>query len=292
MAARLARQVASEAVHDVRRTEARERKGSAEAAVLKGSCWALLKAPERLRDEERVHLTVLARRLDGATAQCQTPVQSCAIMTRITRQQSLRLPTWGGMRAGAGRKPAEGRREGLRHDRRERFRASQPLHVSMRFAPHVWNLRSERSFRIVDAALRGVRARQAFRVVHFSVLGNHMHVVAEADGVTALASGMRALSIRLARGLNRMMGRRGPVLASRYHAHVLRTPAEVRNAVRYVLHNFARHAARRGEPVSPRFVDRFSSAAGAGPRRAQLALFDEPATRSAETWLLRTARVG
>lgn len=52
--------LASEAVHDVRRTEARERKGSAEAAVLKGSRWALLKAPEHLRDEERVHLSAVA----------------------------------------------------------------------------------------------------------------------------------------------------------------------------------------------------------------------------------------
>jgi len=52
--------LASEAVHDVRRTEARERKGTAEAAVLKGSRWALLKAPENLRDEERVHLSAVA----------------------------------------------------------------------------------------------------------------------------------------------------------------------------------------------------------------------------------------
>ena len=52
--------LASEAVHDVRRTEARERKGSAEAAVLKGSRWVLLKAPENLRDEERVHLSAVA----------------------------------------------------------------------------------------------------------------------------------------------------------------------------------------------------------------------------------------
>ena len=52
--------LASEAVHDVRRTEARERKGTAEAAVLKGSRWALLKAPENLRDEERVRLSAVA----------------------------------------------------------------------------------------------------------------------------------------------------------------------------------------------------------------------------------------
>lgn len=211
-------------------------------------------------------------------------------MSRRPRQQSLELRTWGGRRRNAGRKSAG--REGIRHDRRERFRSHQPVHVSMRLAPHVWNLRSERSFRIVDAALRGVRARADFRVVDFSVQGNHLHLVTEADGAEALANGVRALSIRLARRLNRMMGRRGPVFASRYHAHVLRTPAEARNAVRYVLGNYASHAARRGERVSPRFVDRYSSASGAAPRRAQLELFEEPATRPAETWLLRTAREG
>ncbi len=52
--------LANEAVHGVRRTEARERKGSAEAAVLKGSRWALLKAPENLRSEERVRLSAVA----------------------------------------------------------------------------------------------------------------------------------------------------------------------------------------------------------------------------------------
>jgi transposase len=52
--------LASEAVHDVRRTEARERKGTAEAAVLKGSRWALLKAPENLCAEEHVRLSAVA----------------------------------------------------------------------------------------------------------------------------------------------------------------------------------------------------------------------------------------
>ncbi len=52
--------LANEAVHDVRRTEARERRGTAEAAVLKGSRWALLKAPESLRAEEHVRLSAVA----------------------------------------------------------------------------------------------------------------------------------------------------------------------------------------------------------------------------------------
>lgn len=53
--------LANEAVHNVRRTESRERKGSEGAQVLKGSRWALLKAPENLRPEEKLRLSEVAR---------------------------------------------------------------------------------------------------------------------------------------------------------------------------------------------------------------------------------------
>jgi hypothetical protein len=131
------------------------------------------------------------------------------------------------------------------------------------------------------------------RIVHFTVLGNHLHLIVEADGTRAFALGIRALSIRLARRLNEMMGRSGPVFPDRYHAHVLRTPAEVRNAVRYVLGNFESHAVRRGERASTKgWVDPFSSAALKVPREAQGSLFVEPATATATTWLLRRAATG
>ena len=51
----------NEAVHQVRRSEARDRKGTDEAAVLKGSRWALLRAPENLRAEEKVRLSAVAQ---------------------------------------------------------------------------------------------------------------------------------------------------------------------------------------------------------------------------------------
>ena len=128
------------------------------------------------------------------------------------------------------------------------------------------------------------------RIALLSVRGFGASGIVEADGAGSLASGMRGLSIRLARGLNRMMGRKGPVLEDRYHAHVLRTPAEVRNALRYVLGNFESHAERRGEPRSTKgWVDPYSSAAARAPREAQRSLFLEPATSGAEGWLLRHA---
>jgi len=53
--------LASDAVSEVRREESRAVAGTPEAAVLKGTRWALLKAPEKLRPDERLKLSVVAR---------------------------------------------------------------------------------------------------------------------------------------------------------------------------------------------------------------------------------------
>lgn len=208
---------------------------------------------------------------------------------RIAKQRAFEFRTWGGVRRGAGPK-RRGPRPAAPHRARAELRPYEPVHVTLRFLEHVWNLRSHRSFAVIDRAMTAARRRTDFRIVHFSVQGNHLHLVVEAGGSRALASGVRALSIRIARGLNAMMRRKGPVFGDRYDAHVLRTPAEVRNAVRYVLGNFASHAARRDEPVRPGFVDPFSSTTAMTPTGAQTSLWPEPPTRAAQTWLLRTAR--
>lgn len=203
-------------------------------------------------------------------------------------QTAFEFKAWGGRRAGAGRKATRAR-PALPHRPREEFRPYQPLHVTVRMAPWVWNLRSQRSFAVIHGALREVRGRADVRVVEYAILGNHLHAIVEARGRRALSVVMRALSIRLARRLNAMMRRRGRVLEGRYHVHVLRTPAEVANALRYVRDNFASHAARRGEVLPEAWVDPYSSAGGAAPRVGQQMLWAEPVTRGAETWLLRAA---
>jgi hypothetical protein len=55
---------------------------------------------------------------------------------------------------------------------------------------------------------------------------------------------MKSVGARLARAVNRVADRSGAVLADRYHFRPLRTPREVRNALRYVLLNARRHAAK------------------------------------------------
>src|SRR5207245_318842 len=121
--------------------------------------------------------------------------------------------------------------------------------------------RSRRAFRALEKAFREGCNRFGFRVTHFSVQGNHVHLMVEAEDKHSLARGMQGLAIRMAKALNRLMERKGKAFSDRYHAHVLRTQREVRNALAYVLGNFARHAAEWGRKVTEGAVDAFSSAA-------------------------------
>jgi hypothetical protein len=80
-----------------------------------------------------------------------------------------------------------------------------------------------------------------FRVIHFSVQSNHMHLIVEAHDERALSLGMQSLGHRMAHAVHRALGIGGRVFADRYHAHALLTPREVRVALVYVLQNWAKH---------------------------------------------------
>ncbi len=181
----------------------------------------------------------------------------------------------GGARPGAGRPRLH--HEGIAHRRRPSISPRLPVRVTLRMAERVFNLRSQRSFRVVERALFATTQRRDARIVHFSVQGNHLHLLVEADDRRALSSAMRSLGIRIGLGMNLVMRSSGRVVAHRYHARALRTPTEVYRALAYVRHNRAVHAARRGEAPRPS-VDAYSSDA------ATLS-FTPPAPK---TWLLST----
>ena len=170
----------------------------------------------------------------------------------------MKLPTHGGKRPRAGRKPAQPGRPRLRHGARPRTAARFPVHVTKRVRPEVTRLRR---FELCDvlrrAFVHGCRLGE-FRICQFSIQGNHIHLICEARDNAALARGIQAWSVRVARGLNRYLGRRGSVFADRYHVRLLRTPTQTRHALCYVLQNARRH----GERIDPRFggMDPFSSA--------------------------------
>jgi putative transposase len=172
------------------------------------------------------------------------------------RQLALPFPNrWGGARPNAGRKP--GARRSTPHRARPAHRRSEPVHVTLRsrLAP----LRSQFLFPVVRLALSRASRRAAgrFRVVHFSVQRDHVHLIVEAADERALSQGMRSVVIRIARYVNDVLSRRGALWAERWHGRALRSPREVRHALVYVLANFRKHATR---PLQSG-IDPFSSAA-------------------------------
>jgi REP element-mobilizing transposase RayT len=164
--------------------------------------------------------------------------------------------TWGGARPNSGRKPT-GDQAGVSHLRRPEISPRHPVHVTLRMASGCGNLRSGPALLALQGAFEDGRDRFGFRLVHYLIQDNHLHFIVEAASKESLARGMKGLKVRIARALNRLLGRTGTVFADRYHAHVLRTPQEVAQAVRYVLGDSALEASRSGEQTA----DPFSSGA-------------------------------
>ena len=111
----------------------------------------------------------------------------------------------------------------------------------------------------IEDAIRAGSDRFGFRVTQHSAQGNHLHLVVEAEDESALSRGMQGLAIRIARAINKALGRRGPAFEDRFHSRDLGTPTEVRSALVYVLNNAKHHAAERGRAWPARRIDPCSS---------------------------------
>ena len=111
-------------------------------------------------------------------------------MARSPRQHALRFRTWGGHRAGAGRKPG-GSPAGVPHRPRPIHDHRHPVHVTMRAVRGLPWLRTRRVFRAVRDAL-ALSSHSRFRVVHFTVQTNHLHLLIEADESRAVTRDARA----------------------------------------------------------------------------------------------------
>jgi REP element-mobilizing transposase RayT len=152
-----------------------------------------------------------------------------------------------------------------------------PYHLVWHAAGDLASLRGKKLFRQIRESFLRCHEKEGFRIVHFSVQGNHVHALGEAATVARLSRGMQGLGVSLARRINRARGRRGHVFDDRFYARALRTPREVANARDYVLRNGGVHDRRLGIGLPEPGLDPFSSAALPG----------EPALTSPPlTWLL------
>lgn len=80
------------------------------------------------------------------------------------------------------------------------------MHITLRRAKGLPGFRSERLHALLKRAIRDTR-REGFRITHYSVQADHLHIVVEADTPTTLTSGMRSFAVRVAMRVNsRILG--------------------------------------------------------------------------------------
>src|SRR5215510_6104710 len=180
-------------------------------------------------------------------------------MEKRNKQQDLVFRSHGGKREGAGRPAAK--RPAVHHVRRPTVPKRGTAHVTLRVRRDVPSLRSRRFIRDFQSRMSAGCERGEFRVCHFSIQRDHVHLVVEAAGKEALGRGMKSVGIRLAKAVNRVFRRKGPVLFGRYHLRVLRTPREVRHVLAYVLLNARKHWRQRNGSAPPIVLDIASSGA-------------------------------
>jgi len=214
---------------------------------------------------------------------------------RSGEQLCLVFPNgWGGRRKGAGRKRVRARSPS--HRVRPAHRAAEPVHVTLRVA--IRSLRAQFVYPTVASIIRDTnRAReQTFRITHYSVQEDHLHLIVEADSTHSLTSGMRSLSARLVKRVNRLLFRRGQLLRDRWHGRALSTPRAVRQALVYVLANFKKHGSATSslDPCSSApFFPHFAEYPRAPPFLMDPTLVPhairslEPPIAHAASWLLR-----
>lgn len=174
-------------------------------------------------------------------------------------------PKRGGKRRGAGR-PAKGERAGESHKARPEFLARHPVHVVLRVEQAVGALRRRVVYQAIRQATRVAARRDDVRIVHVSIQRTHLHLLVEASGKHALATGMQGFQISAAKRLNAAISkgrpgprRRGRVFADRYHAEVITSPTQAHHTLSYVINNWRKHHEDRGEARSWSF-DRYSTA--------------------------------
>jgi REP element-mobilizing transposase RayT len=188
---------------------------------------------------------------------------------------------WGGRRKGSGRKP-RGERAGVSHKKKGALSARHAVHVTMRLRSGLPSLRRWREYEVLLGAFRSGCERFGFRLVHYAVLGNHLHLMTEGEDRRGHSRGVQGLAIRIAKRLNRLWGRKGKVFLERFHGRVLRTPREVRAALAYLMHNARRHGYR----VAAEGPDPYSSGRWFDGWRGWSV--DRPPTLArAKSWLVR-----
>ena len=103
---------------------------------------------------------------------------------------------------------APAKRSYVPHRRRPKV-SNDALHVTVHAIEGLPNLRDEQAHARIVEAIRMAQERFGCRVIEYSVLSNHLHLIVEARNESKLAQAMKGLLVRIVRALNRLWKRKG-----------------------------------------------------------------------------------
>lgn len=139
---------------------------------------------------------------------------------------------------GAGR-PAKNDR-GIRHIARDEFNRLTVLHLTIKIDKSKAGLKNKQTLKVMWNAIKKARMI-GLKIIHYTLEYDHVHLLVEADSKAELGSGMQSFGITFSKGINKLKKAKGQVYKTRYHLRKLKTPAEVKNVIQYILGNSVKH---------------------------------------------------
>jgi REP element-mobilizing transposase RayT len=130
---------------------------------------------------------------------------------RVVNRQIRERAAGKKVRPGLGRPPkrrATSEDAVVAHTKRRVIAPKTAVHVTLSVTKKVSNLRTRKKYALVKRAFAAAQFGSSaesplgFRLIHFAVLGDHVHLLAEADSAQALTKGVQKITISMARLIN------------------------------------------------------------------------------------------
>ncbi|MEI8348179.1 MAG: transposase [Pseudomonadota bacterium] len=123
------------------------------------------------------------------------------------------------------------------HRLREEIPKKKPVHVVWHLNPHVPPCRRKNILLIFKKAVLKGRL-MGLKVIHFSLMNNHLHLLIETENKKALAKALQSFAISFTKRLKNFNGlKKTPIFKERYFCHILKSLREVKHAIHYILMN-------------------------------------------------------
>ena len=142
----------------------------------------------------------------------------------------------GGSRVGSGRPKNS---KFISHVERPHIKRNMAIHVNLHLKETLTsiNLRTKDFFKLFRQAVKTARGR-GLRIVHYSLMHNHLHLIIEAASNEELSKGMQSFALSLSKLVsNRVNARIKKLWRDRYWMRLLPSPREIKIALQYVLKN-------------------------------------------------------